>query len=111
MLLMNFKVVGNDCCECEKKCCLLTFWQFYTLTFLMFLSLVLTTPNVQLKVQFAELLSAEGLLTAIRRIFGPQEFLAIWYSYAKYKVLYLTLQRRVNAECRPHPLKPKLDKA
>ncbi len=41
--------------------------------------LILTTPNVQLKVQFAEILSAEGLLTAIRRIFGLQKFLAIRY--------------------------------
>ncbi len=40
---------------------------------------MLTTPNVQLKVQFAEKLSAEGLLTAICRIFGPQKFLAIRY--------------------------------
>ncbi len=29
-----------------------------------------------MKVQFAEILSAEGLFTAIRRIFGPQKFLA-----------------------------------
>ncbi len=32
---------------------------------------LLITPNVQLKVQSAEILSAEGPLTAIRRIFGP----------------------------------------
>ncbi len=30
MLLMNFKVVWNGCCECEKKSCLYTFWQFST---------------------------------------------------------------------------------
>ncbi len=45
--------------------------------------------RVQLKVQFAEILSAEGLLTAIRRIFGPQKFVAIRYVVAIIIVLML----------------------
>ncbi len=37
-------------------------------------------PTLTVEVQFAEILSAEDRFTAIRRIFRPQKFLAIWYS-------------------------------
>ena len=44
------------------------------------LKCLLTTPTLTVEVQFAEILSVEDLFTAIRRIFGPQKFLAIRYS-------------------------------